>query len=119
MTSDVHQSRRYCSVPELGLTWTKCLRSITGAEQIALSPKDFGQLSRLREEGKDDTENIIRWALANWAAFSREVVKRSSLRSAPLNPHMGFLLAHRRVAILMLDQARQPSLKQWLMSEED
>ena len=48
------------------------------------------------------------WAIANWGQFSKQVRVNADLANVPPEPHIGFLLIHRRLAVKMMAKGTSP-----------
>jgi hypothetical protein len=77
-----------------------CLRdSFYGITQQSLTPKEMGQLKFLRKCLGPWAALVIYWTIKNWQRFCEQTRLEDGLPSAPLKPHIGFLIAHWVMAV--------------------
>ena len=99
------------SVITLGNIWRVNVE-ISFAVTKALTPKEFGQLKRLRDLLGLVTGEVVRWTIGNWRAYSLEVQYSAGLPCFPSTPHIGFLLAHAATAVnIMHSIAKRKAVK--------
>ena len=91
------------SVPAIGSFWACYLKASLGIVS-ELTPKQFGQLKRLRTLFGSVTCPLISRTIDNWSRFAVQTKWSAGLPSAPATPHIGFLLAHCDVAVNLMHQ---------------
>ena len=89
------------SVITLGNMWRVNVE-ISFAVTKALTPKEFGQLKRLRDLLGLVAGEVVRWTIGNWRTYSLEVQYSAGLPCHPAIPHVGFLLKHVETAVNMM-----------------
>jgi hypothetical protein len=82
--------------------WQVRMSSYTNTAPKALSPRELGQIKALFRK----TGMISRWmmdfAFQYWDVFTAEVISSTGFVACPPHPHIGYLLAHRDVAISLM-----------------
>jgi hypothetical protein len=90
-------------VVSLGGYWKQTLSSAQdGKYQKALTNKDLGQLKMLSNKLGEITVPVIDYCLHNWAKFAEKAKNAKGLATYPIQPHVGYLLAHHDVAVNLL-----------------
>ena len=98
------------SVPAIGSFWIQHLNASLGTVS-ELTPKQFGQLKRLRAIFGCVTWPLISRTIDNWWGFAVAAKLSAGLPSAPAKPHIGFLLAHCEVAANLMYQKAKTNTK--------
>lgn len=88
----------------LASLWQQRMASNFRVAVPPLSSKEWGQLKNLREHLGDLTEHVVRWVLKpeNWYGYSQQVRQERRFFRVPDYPDIGFLLAHRNVALKVM-----------------
>jgi hypothetical protein len=95
---------RHQPLLELAAFWQIRVRTLHEVTK-PLTARQLKQLQLLRVSlGDHPTIDVIDWAMDNWRPFVRETRMRTGWVSAPPIPHIGFLFAHRHLAVFLMDE---------------
>ena len=81
--------------------WKSRMATVTGQMQYPLTAKERGQLSQLAKFVGQDVRPLIDYVVNHWWKFANRASAVAGT-SAPVEPHIGFLLAHYPVAMNLL-----------------
>lgn len=95
-------------VPVLAALWQSRMKTLFGVVGKPLTPRDFGQLKKLRTCLGGVTSELIDWALNNWGSFATKAAAEAGIGVWPAHPHIGFLLAHHALALELQSIAKAP-----------
>jgi hypothetical protein len=102
LAEDQAQEKKEWSVVKLVAFWQKYSALFSFIPQRNPSPKEVGQIKKLRERTGDETVHLMAWALDNWCQFTSQVQAIEKLTQIPANPNIGFLLKYWLIAAALL-----------------
>lgn len=82
--------------------WQQKMSEYNKAEVVPLSPKELGQMKLLFRKTGGISKRLINLAFDNWDMLTHEVASAKAISEFPEHPRIGYLLAHRDVAISLL-----------------
>ena len=89
----------------LGERWQTCVAEMNGGKwQKQLTKKERGQLKQMADKLGPRTSDVMAYAIRNWRDFSGSAAERDGVASYPMEPHIGFLLAHCQVAVHRMEE---------------
>jgi hypothetical protein len=94
-------------VMRIAKVWQAWTAEVCGAAKRPFTPKELGQFKCLRRTLGHWTTFVMHWVINNWDSFAKKSKSAAGLDSAPLKPHIGFLLCHYNIAVgLMISAAK-------------
>src|SRR4051794_3738962 len=111
-----HKQSSFPTVAVLATLWGSHFVKAGKYRTAKLTPREYGQLKSLRDSLGGSTTEILEWVLNNWQSFACKASEMSSVSSWPANPHIGFLLVHRTVAVGLQHTATMVSTADAMLS---
>jgi phosphate starvation-inducible protein PhoH len=97
----------------LSAVWQNRISLISGSDYRMLTPKEHGQLKRLKDSlGVERSTQMIQYAIQNWETFARRVTQNVGIEVFPTRPHVGFLLKYHATALILMLERMQSLAKE-------
>jgi hypothetical protein len=103
----------------LSAVWQNLYPVFDESEFRLLTPKEHGQLKRLKQSlGFETARQVIKYAFSNWQTFARKAAQNCGLTVYPMKPAVGFLLQHHASALVLLQDGLHTIAKKKATEEE-
>jgi hypothetical protein len=98
---------------KLATYWQQQMSTYKGTNKLStLTPREIGQVKGLFRKTGMISKRLIAFACQHWGQFTAEVISSTGFAACPAHPNIGYLLAHRDIAISIM-------VKLNLLSEEE
>lgn len=95
----------------LVILWKRRMATVYGGFQKEFTGKELGQMKQFAAATGDRAPQALDWAIQNWSKFAFEAKEKKGLKSAPVEPVVGFLLAHHDVALQLIAKPTKPNVQ--------
>jgi hypothetical protein len=103
----------------LSAFWQSRVCRLGGPDYRMLTPKEHGQLKRLKESlGLEKATQLVEYAIQNWDTFGRRVLQNAAAAAFAAKPHIGFLLKYHAIALTMMQDELQSIAKKQAAEEQ-
>lgn len=87
---------------KLATYWQVQMSLYKGTALLPLTPQEVGQIKTLFRKTGMLSKRMIAFAFLHWRQFTTEAMADTGFAACPRHPHIGYLLAHRDVAVSLM-----------------
>jgi hypothetical protein len=87
---------------KLATYWQTQMSLYKGTASPPLIPREIGQIKTLFRKTGMLSRRLITFAFQHWEQFTAEVMSTTGFTACPKHPHIGYLLAHRDIAVSLM-----------------
>jgi hypothetical protein len=87
---------------KLATYWQTQMSLYKGTASLPLTPRELGQIKTLFLKTGMLSRRLITFAFQHWEPFTAEVMSTTGSTACPPHPHIGYLLAHRDIAVSLM-----------------
>ena len=86
----------------LATYWQTQMSLYNGTALLPLTFREIGQINTLWRKTGMLSKRMITFAFRHWAQFTADVMSTTGSTTCPKHPHIGYLLAHRDIAVSLM-----------------